>query len=251
MSLDSGITLCRLNHELFPEPGKPIARTTTPFGGRGTAGTWAGAFGVTATAGSAGRPTKLRNSPSGVLRELRHQIRPATLGTSLGPLPLEQKPAPRLAPVLGHRARDLPGDGDYELPKQHSWKLAEKVQLRLIQLLEMHLQKVPGLTAQPRLQAQIPANWRECDEPAAPPALRRGKLFRVRWLGLRRPGPRLGLRRNKLVVKGAEQVDRRELRVSFCDAASGRASICACKAFNTETSAGSIGEGQQEPFQPA
>ena len=34
MSLESGTTLCRLNHELLPEPGRPMASTTRPFGGR-------------------------------------------------------------------------------------------------------------------------------------------------------------------------------------------------------------------------
>ena len=33
-SLESGEILCRLNHELFPDPGRPIAKTTTPFGAR-------------------------------------------------------------------------------------------------------------------------------------------------------------------------------------------------------------------------
>jgi hypothetical protein len=47
MSLESGTTLWRLNHELLPEPGRPIARTTTPFGGR------CGAAGVDGTLGAA------------------------------------------------------------------------------------------------------------------------------------------------------------------------------------------------------
>src|SRR6266478_4547105 len=34
-SLERGDILCRLNHELLPEPGRPIAKTTTPFGVRG------------------------------------------------------------------------------------------------------------------------------------------------------------------------------------------------------------------------
>jgi hypothetical protein len=33
MSLESGVMLWRLNHELLPEPGSPIASTTTPFEG--------------------------------------------------------------------------------------------------------------------------------------------------------------------------------------------------------------------------
>ena len=43
MSLDNGTTLCRLNQELLPEPGSPMASTTMPLGGRaGAAGTAAG-----------------------------------------------------------------------------------------------------------------------------------------------------------------------------------------------------------------
>ncbi len=58
MSLESGVTLCRLNHELLPDPGKPMARTTMPFGGRwGAAGIGAG--GATSCAAPAGL------SPSG------------------------------------------------------------------------------------------------------------------------------------------------------------------------------------------
>src|SRR6266513_984729 len=30
--------LCRLNHELFPEPGSPMAKITTPFGRAAAAG---------------------------------------------------------------------------------------------------------------------------------------------------------------------------------------------------------------------
>src|SRR6266849_2891767 len=48
MSLESGVILCRLNHELFPDPGNPIARITLPFGTRGaTVGETFGAAGVT------------------------------------------------------------------------------------------------------------------------------------------------------------------------------------------------------------
>ena len=62
-----------------------------------------------------------------------------------------------------------------------------------------------------------------------------------------RPRPALVLLRNKQAAREAEQVYRRVWRVSFCDAASGRASIYACKAFNTEESAGSIGGPTGEP----
>lgn len=46
MSLESGVMLFRLNHELLPEPGRPIERMTAPFGGLGgAAGMEAGAAG--------------------------------------------------------------------------------------------------------------------------------------------------------------------------------------------------------------
>ena len=35
MSLESGVMLWRLNQELFPDPGSPMARTTVPFEARG------------------------------------------------------------------------------------------------------------------------------------------------------------------------------------------------------------------------
>ena len=44
--------MCRLNHELLPDPGKPIARTTVPLLGRVVAGAatveaaWVSAAGV-------------------------------------------------------------------------------------------------------------------------------------------------------------------------------------------------------------
>src|SRR5438270_180220 len=46
MSLESGFKLCRLNHELLPEPGSPIARTTVPFDARGRCATGAAATGA-------------------------------------------------------------------------------------------------------------------------------------------------------------------------------------------------------------
>ena len=67
MSLESGTTLWRLNHELLPEPGSPMARTTTPFGGRGGTAGIAGTLGADATgevtAGSSASPVS-ENSPS-------------------------------------------------------------------------------------------------------------------------------------------------------------------------------------------
>src|SRR5258708_38660475 len=45
--------------------------------------------------------------------------------------------------------------------------------------------------------------------------------------------------RNRPVAKGVGPACPTPLRASFCDAASGRASIYACKAFNTEARAGS------------
>ena len=37
MSLESGVILWRLNHELLPDPGNPIARMTLPLDTRGAA----------------------------------------------------------------------------------------------------------------------------------------------------------------------------------------------------------------------
>ena len=55
MSLESGTTLWRLNQELLPEPGRPMARTTMPFGGRvAAAGTAVGTRGACGTASAAG-----------------------------------------------------------------------------------------------------------------------------------------------------------------------------------------------------
>src|SRR5438270_5635238 len=46
MSLESGFKLCRLNHELLPEPGSPMASTTVPFDARGRCATGAAATGA-------------------------------------------------------------------------------------------------------------------------------------------------------------------------------------------------------------
>ncbi len=62
------------------------------------------------------------------------------------------------------------------------------------------------------------------------------RCFRHRKL-LRAAAPH----QNKPVAKVEERAGRTALRAFFCDAVSARASICACKAFNTEESAGSIG----------
>ena len=50
---------------------------------------------------------------------------------------------------------------------------------------------------------------------------------------------------NMPAARAAELADRRVLPASFCRAASGRASIYACKAFNTEARAGSNGEASE------
>src|SRR5579863_4766671 len=49
-SLESGVILLRLNHELLPEPGNPIANTTTPFGERAAVAAGAVASGALAEA---------------------------------------------------------------------------------------------------------------------------------------------------------------------------------------------------------
>src|SRR5580698_5125300 len=58
-SLESGVILFRLNQELLPDPGNPIARTTVPLGGRaGTTGTPlpAAALATGAASAEAGAP---------------------------------------------------------------------------------------------------------------------------------------------------------------------------------------------------
>src|SRR3989442_12173978 len=54
MSLESGVILCRLNQELLPDPGRPIARTTTPLGARGMVAGGAAAAAVLAALGTSG-----------------------------------------------------------------------------------------------------------------------------------------------------------------------------------------------------
>src|SRR5215471_17903531 len=62
MSLESGVMLFRLNQELFPDPGSPIARITDPFGGRG------GATGITsAGVDTAGTPGVSLGSTAGTV----------------------------------------------------------------------------------------------------------------------------------------------------------------------------------------
>ena len=66
MSLESGTTLCRLNHELLPDPGSPMASTTIPLGGRGgAAGMRPGGVEVcgTETAASAAAGLRLFGGP--------------------------------------------------------------------------------------------------------------------------------------------------------------------------------------------
>src|SRR5207244_286843 len=46
MLLESGVTLCRLNQELLPDPGSPMASTTTPLVAFDVIGVVAGVFGI-------------------------------------------------------------------------------------------------------------------------------------------------------------------------------------------------------------
>src|SRR6201987_4009896 len=56
MSLESGVILLRLNQELLPEPGRPMARMTAPLGGRGMAGGGGCKVAFSGTAGVVGAP---------------------------------------------------------------------------------------------------------------------------------------------------------------------------------------------------
>jgi len=81
--------------------------------------------------------------------------------------------------------------------------------------------------------------------PAAVPPLR------IRYFRLRQPQRARLPRQNKLAVREERQVDLLVLRYFFCGAASARASICACKAFNTDARAGSIRQTAEEPAMTA
>src|ERR1700722_5628761 len=66
MSLESGTTLWRLNQELLPDPGSPMARTTMPLGGRGPAvGTIAGTEGAWVSGAVDARSPSSEASPIG------------------------------------------------------------------------------------------------------------------------------------------------------------------------------------------
>ena len=105
MSLESGVTLCRLNHVLFPEPGNPMASTTIPFGGRagavGTDGEISAACGSAAASGSASAKS---GADSSALATGSSGILPLAAGRE----GLERRP------VRGHglRGHGLRGGGD-------------------------------------------------------------------------------------------------------------------------------------------
>jgi len=63
--------------------------------------------------------------------------------------------------------------------------------------------------------------------------------------------PELGRRQNMLAEEEEEWVDRMARQVIFCGAASARASICACKVFNTDESVGSMHGRPAEPRRTA
>jgi hypothetical protein len=140
---------------------------------------------------------------------------------------LGQKLELRLARVLDLRGHDLRGGGDCVQPgldraQQAAWV---PVELRM---------EVPGNWNGWCEQAGLPA---QVDLPAQAEAEQK---FPMRCSRPRKPCRVPVPRRNTLAAEAEERVGRMGQRVSFCDAASGRASIYACKVFNTEERAGSI-----------
>src|ERR1700739_770490 len=65
MSLESGVILLRLNQELLPEPGRPMARMTAPLGGRGMAGGVGCKVASAGTAGIVGAPVEGADGDAG------------------------------------------------------------------------------------------------------------------------------------------------------------------------------------------
>ncbi len=103
MSLESGTTLFRLNQELLPDPGSPIARTTTPFGGRDatTGGTAGGPVGAADSAtGGAARP-----AADGVSSEGASPIALTAAGVKARPTGCRRSRPPRPRPPRRRRPR--------------------------------------------------------------------------------------------------------------------------------------------------
>ena len=111
MSLESGTTLWRLNHELLPEPGRPIARTTTPFGGRcgvaGVDGTLGAAAAEGVALGSSGSPAWGNSSSAGTTGTDPFAAAGAKACATACSRPRPPRPRPprrrRPRPVLGGR----------------------------------------------------------------------------------------------------------------------------------------------------
>src|SRR5580704_15264771 len=92
-SLESGVMLWRLNHELLPDPGNPIASTTTPLEGR-DASTWGGVD----VALAAVRPCKATAVEAGLSFEAVCDGcgSPPVPADSTGEAPLRARPRPPL-----------------------------------------------------------------------------------------------------------------------------------------------------------
>src|ERR1700686_13846 len=86
--------LCRLNHELLPDPGNPIARTTVPLLGRAGAGT-AGSGDFPATAGFVA-DASAADAPTG-------ESSAATAGAAVA-TPGRERPPPRPPRLRRRRA---------------------------------------------------------------------------------------------------------------------------------------------------
>ena len=78
MSLESGVILWRLNHELLPDPGNPMARMTLPLDVRGAA--------VVEVLAAAGEPPPPHHLPEHTLQD-RLKARPQQALHHLYPFP--------------------------------------------------------------------------------------------------------------------------------------------------------------------
>jgi hypothetical protein len=128
--------------------------------------------------------------------------------------------------------------------RQTGLPLAVRPFAALPDLVQAYL--LPAPLPVPPAEAGAPASKLE-SVPEQSPAPKVLLIFRLQPERLRQRALTADLHRNTPAAKAEERVDRRVLRASFCDAASARASIYACKAFNTEERVGSICHTPDEP----
>jgi len=148
----------------------------------------------------------------------------------------------RLVRVRGHRVHDRRDDGGCgQVIRNCSGKSVEARVVLETADLDM---SDPGTAALRTsvLQKRTGLGGRAWLLPPAKPRLRSRALCRLSLVWRRCWLLALVRRRNRLAAMAEELAYRRVLRASFCGASSARASICACRVFNTEESAGAIGQ---------